>query len=306
MINYSVIIPQRDCVDLTKRCLLSIPDRKDVEIIVVDDNSKNPEELKKAQYELLKNNVQFIYTTEGLGAGYARNVGVSHAKGKWLVFADADDFFEKDAFAIFDKYVNDNFDIIYFPHTSVYSETLEPCSRFNSRNDRLIDYMHEPSTSTEERLKYGDVVPWGKIFRRSIVKQHKIKFDEVPASNDVMFVVQAAYHAKNIYVSQQPIYVLTYRKGSITRVLNKTNEYSRFRVSLRFNNFLREKGLKHLYGRNLTRVILIWRNLGFKDALILTKEVYDSGQTLFTGFSFTFKDLIKKIKFLMAKDSYRA
>lgn len=305
-IRYSVIIPHRNCADLTRRCLMSVPDREDIEIIVVDDNSKNPEELRMVQEELSTINAQFIYTTEGRGAGYARNVGLSHAKGEWLVFTDADDFFEKNAFDIFDKFINDNYDIVYFPHTSVYSETLEPCLRFNVRNDCLIEYLKESSDHNEEKLKFGDVVPWGKIFRRSVVEQHKIKFDEVPASNDVMFVTQAAYYAKQVHVCEEPVYVLTYRKGSITRVINKENEYSRFRVSLRFNNFLQEKGLKHLQGRNLSRVLSIWRNLSFKDAVFLTKEVYANGQSLFTGLGFSLNDVKKKIKSFSNKNTYRA
>lgn len=306
MIKYSVIIPQRDCADLTKRCLLSIPDRDDVEIIVVDDNSKEPELLQAVENQISRSNLQFIYTTEGRGAGYVRNVGLSHATGKWLVFADADDFFEKEAFEVFDKYICEKFDIVYYHHSSVYSETLEPCLRFNSRNDCLTDYMRESNQANEERLKYSDVVPWAKIFKRSIIEQNNIKFDEVPASNDVMFVAQAAYHAKRIHVCEEPVYVLTYRKGSITRVINKENEYSRFRVSLRFNNFLKSKGLGHLQGRNMTKIILCLKNLGIKDAFIFTKEIYASGQTLFTGFSFSFTDFHKKIKALCTKDSFRA
>lgn len=306
MIKYSVIIPQHNCAELARRCLMSVPDREDIEIIVVDDNSKYPQELKLVQSELSKPYAQFIYTKEGRGAGYARNVGLSHAKGEWLVFADADDFFEKNAFDIFDKYINDKSDIVYFPHSSAYSETLEPCLRFNSRNDCLTDYLNEPNTTVEEKLKYGDVVPWGKMFRRSVVEQHKIQFDEVPASNDVMFVAQAAYHAKKIKVCQEPIYVLTYRKGSITRVINKENEYSRFRVSLRFNNFLKERGLKHLQGRNLSRLLMIWKNLGYKDAIQLTEEVYSSGQSVFTGLRFSLNDLKKKIKSVFDKDSHKA
>lgn len=41
MINYSVIISQHNCAELTKRCILSIPERNDIQIVVVD-NSKNP------------------------------------------------------------------------------------------------------------------------------------------------------------------------------------------------------------------------------------------------------------------------
>ena len=38
-INYSFIIPHKNCPDLLQRCVDSIPERDDVQVIVVDDNS---------------------------------------------------------------------------------------------------------------------------------------------------------------------------------------------------------------------------------------------------------------------------
>ena len=103
MKKFSVIIPQRDCASLTKRCIQSIPDRKDIEVIIIDDNSHNSDELKNVEKLLNRGNCKFVYTIEGKGAGYARNIGLKIATGDWLIFADADDFFTKEAFEISDK-----------------------------------------------------------------------------------------------------------------------------------------------------------------------------------------------------------
>ena len=39
MINYSIIIPHKDNIELLKRCVASIPLRSDIQIIIVDDSS---------------------------------------------------------------------------------------------------------------------------------------------------------------------------------------------------------------------------------------------------------------------------
>lgn len=88
-INYSIIIPHKNSTVLLERCLKSIPCRKDVQVIVVDDNSENQEELNAvvggfSQVELI--------LTQGGGAGHARNEGLKYIRGKWVLFADADDF----------------------------------------------------------------------------------------------------------------------------------------------------------------------------------------------------------------------
>lgn len=89
--NYTIIIPHKNCPDLLYRCLASIPRRDNLQIIIVDDNS----DFEKVDFEtfpgLNEPCVEVYYTKEGKGAGYARNVGLKHAKGKWLIFVDADD-----------------------------------------------------------------------------------------------------------------------------------------------------------------------------------------------------------------------
>lgn len=51
-------------------------------------------------------NTEVLFTKEGKGAGYARNIGLSHARGKWIIFADADDFFTADCFTILNEYMD--------------------------------------------------------------------------------------------------------------------------------------------------------------------------------------------------------
>lgn len=87
-IIYSIVIPHRNTPDLLQRLIDSIPMREDIEIIVVDDNSDKD---KKAA--ISRSDVRTIYIDKehSRGAGRARNVGMDAAKGKWLLFADADE-----------------------------------------------------------------------------------------------------------------------------------------------------------------------------------------------------------------------
>lgn len=304
MIKYSIIIPHKNCPELLSRCLSSIPYSDEIEVIVIDDNSDNLAELKSLQ-DSCPDNVRIVYAKEGKGAGYARNVGLSFAIGIWLIFADADDYFTEDAFSIFDTYVESNSDIVYFTHKSVYSETLEPCERYSVRNNLIVKYENISDTQNENNLKYHDLVPWAKMFRRSIITDNLIKFDEVPASNDVMFVVNAALHSENITVSKSPCYVLTYRKGSITRVVNKNNNFSRFKVSLRYNRFLEENKIPVSKIRILSHVLLALKLFGYKEALKYLKEIRDNKMSVFDGFLMSWRELKDKAKNFFKKDNYQ-
>lgn len=62
MINYSIIIPHKNIPNLLQRCLDSIPNREDVQIIVVDDNS-DPNIVDFDKFPgLNRSNVEVIFT----------------------------------------------------------------------------------------------------------------------------------------------------------------------------------------------------------------------------------------------------
>lgn len=93
MYNFTIIVPHYNTPQLLERCIASIPGREDVQIIVVDDCSFDTSELCETFEKLkLRHNFELYRTPQGGSAGRARNIGLDHAKGKWLIFADADDF----------------------------------------------------------------------------------------------------------------------------------------------------------------------------------------------------------------------
>ena len=116
MINYSIIIPHYNRQDLLVRCVDSIPQRDDVEVIIVDDHS-DPGKVDFANFPgLHRKNTTCIFSDgkHGKGPGYARNVGLEKAQGKWVIFADSDDYLLENISEIMDRHLNDKEDVIYF------------------------------------------------------------------------------------------------------------------------------------------------------------------------------------------------
>lgn len=226
-INYSVIIPTHNIPDLLQRCLDSIPDRGDLQIIVVDDNS-DPKIVDFDNYPgKERDNVRIIFTKEGKGAGYARNIGVSHAVGKWLVFADSDDFFLDQVNAVLDKYVEDESDIVFFDIDSVYSDSLEPSPRHLARS-KTLNSLKGKKLDWYCRYKYTE--PWGKIIKRDLVERNGIKFDETPVANDYMFSIKTGHYAAKIKYDPTVLYCLTTRPGSLS--FRKADSESKVRTRL--------------------------------------------------------------------------
>ncbi len=220
MVNYSIIIPHKNIPDLLQRCLNSIPRREDVQIIVIDDNS-DAEMVDFSHFPGLNDpyiEIIFGKNENGRkGAGYARNLGLEHAKGKWLIFADADDYFTPCLEEALDLYKNDENDVIYFMVESVDCQTLEPTRIVTDERNNILIRIKKEKTKD---LLFSIPVPWGRFIKADIVKKYNIKFQEVEHSNDVLFSTYLALKTDTVLISDVIIYVLSYRVNSLTRIIN--------------------------------------------------------------------------------------
>ena len=214
MLNYSIIIPHRDIPQLLQRCLNSIPQHPDLEVIVVDDNSK-PDVVDSDHFPgMERSDTTVIFDKSGKGAGRARNIGLEHAKGKWLLFADADDLYVDGMYDIISQWKDSDADVVYFKNQCVSSDDLtHSFSNMCSYND-YIDTCIKEGDERFVRLTY--CVPWGKLYRRGFVERHDFRFDEVPYSNDVYFSFCTGYYARKIEVVDTILYVYTRRKESLS------------------------------------------------------------------------------------------
>ena len=268
-INYTIIIPHKNIPELLKRCLASIPRREDVQIIVVDDNS-DPEKIDFEHFPGLGDpNVEVVFTKEGKGAGYARNIGLTKAVGKWLLFADADDFFNYCINDILDEYVNSDADIVYFKHNSLDSATYNTTNRLIQFRS-YIDYWFYSQHNADALLRYNHQSVWCKIFKRELVKKNNILFDEVSISNDVTFAYLSGYYAGSINVDIRALYCYTVRQGSIRRSrLSIENKLDDLYVSGKRYVFYKKHGIKIYNEKNfvntLTKLYFLNRNY-FKKA----------------------------------------
>ena len=220
--QYSIIIPHYDIPDLLMRCLESIPVSKDIQVIVVDDNSPAADTYLDRYPELSRPYLEFIRTTKGGGAGYARNVGLDHATGTWLLFADADDFFCKDMYEILASNRDNEVDIVFFRIRDVLSEDIH---KETNKSKYLIDLLDHYIESHEELpLRTGYSPPWGKMIKRELVLKYGIHFDEVKYSNDVYFSLLTGYYAQSIDTNDAILYYRTSRPDSLTADIYKKPE----------------------------------------------------------------------------------
>ncbi len=169
------------------RCIASIlaVSENDFELIVVDDGSTdNTLDICK-NFEDLDNRITVIHKNNG-GVSSARNVGIDNSRGEWILFCDADDFVLTGWLNNFRFHSSGNIDMVIQgmktnrPLTNC-SEALEYALEFNLP---AVDAMKV--LSDNNLLGYSVL----KSFRRSVLNEYNIRFDErLKFNEDSVFVI---------------------------------------------------------------------------------------------------------------------
>lgn len=246
--NYSIIIPHCNIPLLLRRCLNSIPRRNDLQIIVIDDNSdlKNLTKLKQLEQEFT--HVLFYYSKDRGGAGRARNIGLSLAQGKYILFADADDFFNYCLDEVLTEYINSNYDIIYFNANSLDTNTYKPTWRNLYLSKMITEYKNHPNKAIF-KLKYIFGEPWCKLVKQELIINHNITFDETNIHNDTKYSYLVGFYGQTIYVDERAIYCVTDRIGSVSKRMSSDRLITRTLIFSSANAFFKKHHIKRFDDR---------------------------------------------------------
>ena len=119
MPKFSIIIPVYNVEKYIDNCLKSIMNQtfKDYEIIVVNDGTKDN------SMDIVKKYDVTIVEQKNQGLSAARNTGVNHATGEYLIFLDSDDSWNKDLLKEINKSLKNKPDVVRFQIQETYEDT---------------------------------------------------------------------------------------------------------------------------------------------------------------------------------------
>ncbi len=199
----SIIIPVYNAEKYLEKCMKSIFDNieNSFEVILINDGSKDNS--LKIIKELMKKykNIELIDNSNN-GVSYSRNLGIKKAKGNYIMFVDADDELKKNWFDKINRYMTENYDIVYFSKYNLDS----------NKND-LLKYI---IGYNKENICIAG--PYSKIFRKEFIEKNNILFnDKIINGEDMLFNIEALSKAKKIQSINEPIYLYRRYVGQTTK-----------------------------------------------------------------------------------------
>lgn len=226
----SILVPMYNAETTIEECLTKLLKqcRNTTEVVVLNDGSIDGCEKKAREFEKTNSRIR-VYSQKNRGVAYTRQKLIDLARGEYIMFCDADDYFEDSAI---DQVYGD---IIRYrkehasPDVYIYGYNLVRSfgnkriehRRLTSGIYNKKEYSREHSSSMEDL--YWSAL-WNKCYKKEICLNPRIEFETM--MEDVMFNIDFFSRCKNVYISSCVIYNYIQIGESLTRGKKRDNTES--------------------------------------------------------------------------------
>ncbi len=199
----SVIVPVYNAEKTLRRCIESIcaSTYPHLEIICVNDSSTDRS--RQILAEMAQRDSRIVVINQAnAGVSAARNAALVAATGEYVTGVDSDDYMDADLYRMVMACFAPEIDAVAYaiadefevppqePHQPLYR--MEPYSGAVPVTEEVISNMHP--------------LFWARVWRRSLVEAHRVRFPEGARFEDAEFFWKAAVHCRNIYFLQRKLY----------------------------------------------------------------------------------------------------
>lgn len=294
----SVVIPVYNVEEYLKDCVDSIINQtyKDIEIILVDDNSKDNSGKICDSYAEKDGRVRVIHSTKSNdGPGDARNMGAAAAKGEYLLFVDSDDWTDEN---LIERTVTvaeqNNADIVLFHFARVENGEIVDTPSHSVALPQNIRF----SSETNPEVIISSWSPFDKLFRMRFWKENGFEYIVDKYYEDLGTLPKPLTFAERIVHIPDILYYYRIRPQSIMT----DNDFKKKYVDRKFIadgliDYYEKQGIAEKYKSELEYLIL--KNMLFHPAReIVYTDPKNKYLKMFWEYSFEKFPNLKKNKYI--------
>lgn len=216
----SIIIPVFQAEKYLRRTIESVQSQtfKDWELILVDDGSTDQSGKMCEDFSLNDCRIKVIHKENG-GQSDARNAGLEAARGQYIYMMDNDDILLPVALECLMNNMKEGIDIA----ACSYIVVDENGNRSHDKHTKEVSCYDNDKGMKELLLRNLDIYIWTKLYRKSFLEKHKIRFEKNHNDEDFLFNVWAYSKAVRTVYWDIPIYHYYTRTGSTCHQLPQKN-----------------------------------------------------------------------------------
>lgn len=216
MCKISIIIPVYNAERYIEKCLKSIINQTltEIEVIIINDGSHDKSLEICENYANQDPRIRII-DKENQGVSIARNKGIEEAKGKYIMFIDADDWIENNACEILYSEIKQNSaDLCFCNHIIEYNDRVKKVKFYDEnsmilkddiRRKIILPLIEENQNKIHEKASFRS--PWGKLFKKSIIIDNNIRFNkELSIGEDFIFNLEYLSKSEKVVMSDNYLY----------------------------------------------------------------------------------------------------
>lgn len=225
----SVVMPVHNPHQYLSPCIESVLQQtfKDFELITIDDASSDDSYAILQEYAKRDKRMQVLQNEQPLGAAPTRNRGLHIASGKYIIFLDADDFFELDFFekmlSAIESAKADVAICAILLRDEYFGNEVVVNANNSSELEKLLNKPFHPSDFHNKVFYCTQVAPFNKIIRKEFLLEKRIEFQNISNCNDVYFGVMTLAEASKIVYLSKPF--IHYRSNTGCQI--STNRFKK-------------------------------------------------------------------------------
>ena len=226
----SVVIPIYNMEKYLKRCVDSIINQtfKDLEIILVNDGSKDNSGKICEEYRVIDSRIKVIHK-QNEGLGYARNSGTEIASAEFISFVDSDDYVDINMYEkLYSRIKQENADTCIFGYNRVVGDKIVLTRTGSlqgnfSGNDVFtnifLNILGSQASCSEDFLILWQSA-WLSLYSMDIIRRYHISFpsEREFISEDVLFNTDYYLKSKRVTILNEPLYFYCLNENSLTKV----------------------------------------------------------------------------------------
>lgn len=198
----SIVVPLYKSAPFLPKLLDSISAQTygDYQLILVDDGSPDESGAIADEYANTDQRIEVIHQPNG-GTCAARNAGLAKATGKYLMFADGDDWLEPDCVEYLVRILEDN-----GCQMSMTDSVFTTRDRHQNESDNVRVWTKEQAVAGIIDTFRIPVGPWNKLYMMDVVREHNLTFSVSWFGEGLYFSTMAAQWSDKVAVGHRKVY----------------------------------------------------------------------------------------------------